>query len=59
MEKVKEQALKILYGKFPPSEYDPVSIHECADEWISKGHVTCFGIVKYYEAYFMGGKPNN
>ena len=38
----------------PPEDYDPVTIHECADEWEQKGHVTCSGIVSYYRAYFSG-----
>ena len=54
MTKLKKEALKILFHHYPPSDYDPVTIHECADEWEQRGHVTCAGIVSYYRAYFSG-----
>ena len=36
MDKFKEDSLKILFSEFPPDKYDPVSIHTCADEWVTK-----------------------
>jgi len=33
-------------------KYTNQSIYECAHDWISQGHKTSFGIVKYYEAYY-------
>ena len=54
MTKLKKEALKIIFHHYPPSDYDPVTIHECADEWEQRGHVTCAGIVYYYRAYFSG-----
>jgi len=56
--KLREKVLKILLAKFggrmdgvvPKSSSQ--SIFECAHDWISQGHKTHFGIVKYYEAYY-------
>jgi hypothetical protein len=28
------------------------SIQECCHEWVSKGHVSASGIVKFYQAYY-------
>ena len=28
------------------------SIQECCHEWVSQGHVSPSGIVKYYQAYY-------
>ena len=28
------------------------SIQECCHEWVSQGHVSSSGIVKYYQAYY-------
>jgi len=51
MNRLKEDCLKILFRQFPPDKYDPVSIHDCTDEWISKQVITN-GIVAYYRAYY-------
>ena len=48
--KVREQAIKILYKSFGQDD----KIYLCADEWVAKGQKSCFGIVKYYDAYFTG-----
>jgi|TARA_B100000131_G_scaffold316403_1_gene356424 hypothetical protein len=53
MNDLKRSAINILFRQFPPDKYDPVSIHDCADEWCSK-QVTTNGIVNYYKAYFSG-----
>jgi len=59
--KVREQALKILLSKFGGQmdgvlpKYSSQSIFECAHDWVSQGHQTHFGIVKYYEAYYAKG----
>ena len=56
--KLREEVLKILLEKFGgPMEgtvpkYSSQSIFECAHDWISQGHKTHFGVVKYYEAYY-------
>ena len=48
--KVREQAVKILYKSFGQDD----NIYICADECVAKVQKTCFGIVKYYDAYFTG-----
>ena len=40
------------YGAGDHNEVDNKSIYECAHDWISQGHNTTFGIIKYYEAYY-------
>jgi len=53
--------LKILLSKYggqmegTEPKYTNQSIYECAHDWISQGHKTSFGIVKYYEAYYAKG----
>ncbi len=49
---MKKEAIRILskYG------YSGSSVEECAEEWVSKGHVTTGGLVKYYQAYYNNAK---
>ena len=53
--KLREQCLLVLLKKYG-GELIPhntnESIYECAHDWISQGHKTTSGIVKYYEAYY-------
>ena len=56
---VREQALGILLKRFGSEldennepKYSNQSIYECVHDWVSQGHKTSFGIVKYYEAYY-------
>ena len=52
---LREQCLLILlkkYGGGSHDETDNQSIYECAHDWISQGHNTTSGIIKYYEAYY-------
>ena len=59
--KLRESVLNILLSKFGGEmdesvpKYSSQSIYECAHDWISQGHKTHFGIVKYYEAYYAKG----
>ena len=56
--KLRGEVLKILLSKYggelvnSEPKYSGQSIYECAHDWISQGHKTSFGIVKYYEAYY-------
>ena len=50
--KLRQQVLLILFKQFGNGKYSNQSIYECADEWISKGHVIASGVVKYYDAYY-------
>jgi hypothetical protein len=45
---LRQRVLTILFSKFN----DNKSIYECADDWCSK-QVSAFGVVKYYEAYYL------
>jgi|TARA_B100000524_G_scaffold20729_1_gene10628 hypothetical protein len=57
--KLREDVLRILLAKFggpmegPVPKYSSQSIFECAHDWVSQGHKTHFGVVKYYEAYYI------
>ena len=58
--KLRQQALTILLSKYGSeldstrkSKYTSQSIYECAHDWVSQGHKTHFGVVKYYEAYYI------
>ena len=59
--KLRDTVLSILLSKFATEivggvpKYSSQSIYECAHDWISQGHKTHFGIVKYYEAYYAKG----
>ena len=59
--KLRDTVLNILLSKFATEmvggvpKYSSQSIYECAHDWISQGHKTHFGIVKYYEAYYAKG----
>ena len=50
--KLRQQVLLILFKEFGDGKYSNKSIYECADEWVSKGHVLSGGVVKYYDAYY-------
>ena len=50
--KLRQQVLMILFKQFGKGKYSNQSIYECADEWISKGHILASGFVKYYDAYY-------
>ena len=56
--KLRESVLNILLSKFGGEmnesipKYSSQSIYECAHDWVSQGHMTHFGVVKYYEAYY-------
>jgi len=50
--KLRQQVLLILFKEFGKGKYSNQSIYECADEWISKGHVISGGVVSYYKAYY-------
>ena len=50
--KLRQQVLLILFKEFGNGKYSNQSIYECADEWISKGHILASGVVKYYDAYY-------
>ena len=55
---LREEALKCLLTKYGHQmdgvspKYTNQSIYECAEDWVSKGNITTFGIIKYYEAYY-------
>jgi len=49
--KLYADCIKILFKAYPPDKYDPVSIHDCVSEWVSKYNINN-GIVAYYKAYF-------
>ena len=55
---LREKVLNILLTKFGGQmdsgkpKYSTQSIYECAHDWVSQGHKTHFGIVKYFEAYY-------
>ena len=49
---LRQRVLMILFKEFGNGKYSNQSIYECADEWISKGHVIASGVVKYYDAYY-------
>ena len=48
---LREEALKCLLTKYG-YQNDNKSLYQCAEDWVSKGNITTFGIVKYYEAYY-------
>jgi hypothetical protein len=56
--KLRGEVLKILLSKFGHQmercqpKYRTQSIYECAHDWVSQGHKTPFGVVKYFEAYY-------
>ena len=50
--KLRQHVLLILFKEFGNGKYSNQSIYECADEWLSKGHVIASGVVKYYDAYY-------
>jgi hypothetical protein len=53
--KLFEEALKILIYYYGNGEdYPSKPIFECANEWVNKGHMTCSGLAKYYDAYYTG-----
>ena len=47
----KENCRKILSGY----GYTGSSVEECIEDWCSNQYTTA-GLVKYYEAYYTGGK---
>ena len=49
---LRQEVLQILFKKFGNGDYSNISIYECADEGVSKGHKISSGIVKYYDAYY-------
>ena len=55
--KLREEVLKILLSKYGGQmegvvpKYSTKGIYECAD-WVSQGHTTSFGVVKYFEVYY-------
>lgn len=55
---LRAQALKCLLTKYGHQmdgvspKYTNQSIYQCAEDWVSKGNITTFGIIKYYEAYY-------
>lgn len=55
---LRAKVLQILLSKFGAQmngvvpKYSSQSIFECAHDWVSQGHRTHFGVVKYYEAYY-------
>lgn len=49
--KLRRHAFKILNAKWAEGKYQK-DIYNCIDEWISKGHVTTFGIAQYFDAYY-------
>ena len=50
--KLREETLGILLKNFGNTNNNK-GIYECADEWIEKGNVNTFGIVAYFEAYYL------
>ena len=50
--KLRQYVLMVLFKEFGNGKYSNQSIYECADEWISKGHVISGGVVSYYKAYY-------
>ena len=56
--KLRGQCIKVLFEKYAGHvennfpKYTTKSMYECAEDWVSKGHVNTSGIVKYYEAYY-------
>ena len=57
--KLREQCLSILLKKFGGRlnengvpQHSSETIYACTHDWISQGHKTTSGIVKYYEAYY-------
>ena len=57
--KLREQVLSVLlkrYGEDINEDGTPKnsteSIYNCAHDWVSQGHATTSGVVKYYEAYY-------
>ena len=55
---LREEALKCLLTTFGHQmegvspKYTNQSLYECAEDWVSKGNITNFGLVKYYKAYY-------
>ena len=56
--KLREEVLKILLSKYGGQmegvvpKYSTKAIYECAHDWVSQGHSTSFGVVKYFEVYY-------
>ncbi len=49
---LREEVLGILLHNFGNRPVPASKLYECANEWISKGHVTTSGLVSYYKAYY-------
>lgn len=53
--KLRGSCLMILLKKYGAQTIPPVhtqAMYECAHDWISQGHKTPSGIIKYFEAYY-------
>ena len=56
--KLREEVLQILLKKYGAQmdgvvpKYSSQSIFECAHDWVSQGHMTSFGVTKYFEVYY-------
>lgn len=58
--KLRQEVLKILLHRFcshikedGTPEHSAESVYACAHDWVSQGHITSSGVVKYYEAYYQ------
>jgi len=56
---LRQQVYTILLNKFGgltdengQPRYSMESIVNCSHDWVSQGHVSSSGIVKYYQAYY-------
>ena len=56
---LRQQDYTILLNKFGgltddngQPRYSMESIQSCCHDWVSQGHVSSSGIVKYYQAYY-------
>ena len=56
---LRQQVYTILLNKFGglrkengEPKHSMRSIQECCHDWVSQGHVSSSGIVKYYQAYY-------
>ena len=55
---LREQAHKCLLTKYGHQmngvspKHTNENLYKCAEDWVSKGNITTFGIIKYYEAYY-------
>ena len=59
--KLRQEVLSILLKRYGgelddtrKSKYTNQSIYQCAHDWVSQGHKISSGVVKYYEAYYVG-----